>query len=113
MEKMVKYREAITQLLNEYLASGTHKENPDVEEYVSFDTERDHYQLLSLGWENGRRVYFCILHFDIKGGKIWLQENNTDYDIIDKLEQMGISKSEIVIGFHPADVRGMSEFAVA
>lgn len=113
MEKIVKYRGSITQLLNECLTAGSNRENLNVEEYVSFDTERDHYQLLSLGWENGRRVYFCILHFDIKGDKIWLQENNTDYDIISRLEQMGIAKSEIVMGFHPADFRGISEFAVA
>lgn len=32
--------------------------------------------------------------------------------IISRLEEMGISKSEIIIGFHSADVRWISEFAV-
>lgn len=112
MEKTVKYRKAVTQLLSEYLAAGN-QNNPDVEEYVSFDQERDHYQLMSIGWEKGRRVYFCILHFDIKNDKIWLQENNTDYDIIDQLGRLGVPKSDIVIGFHPAELRPLTEFAVA
>lgn len=112
MEKTLIYRHAITKLLTDYLAVGN-KINPEVEEYVSFDRERDHYQLMSVGWEKGKRVYFCILHFDIKNGKVWLQENNTDYDIIEALEQLGVAKQDIVIGFHPADLRALTEFAVA
>jgi XisI protein len=111
MDKVVKYRQWITKLLNDYLNAGSDGSG-GVEEYLSFDTERDHYQLLALGWEQGRRVYFCILHLDIKNGKIWLQENNTDYDIIGGLIELGVPKSDIVIGFHPEDVRSMTDYAV-
>ena len=84
-----------------------------IEEQLLFDTERDHYQVLALGWEKGRRVYFCVLHLDIRNGKIWLQENSTDFDIIAVLEEKGVPKSDIVLGFQPEDVRGMTEYAMA
>ncbi len=46
-------------------------------------------------------------------GKIWLQENSTDFDIIGVLEEKGVPKSDIVLGFQPEDVRGMTEYAMA
>ncbi|MFN4255136.1 MAG: XisI protein [Saprospiraceae bacterium] len=112
MEKLVNYRNWVKELLTSY-ATPPSNGQPDVEEQLIFDTEHDHYQLLAVGWENGRRVFFCILHLDIKNGKIWLQENSTDYDIVEDLIEKGVPKSDIVIGFHPADVRQLTEFAVA
>jgi len=63
--------------------------------------------------DNTRRVHCCIFHFDIKDGKIWLQENNTDIEIDEDLEEMGISKKEIVVGFHHPSMRQYSKYAVS
>lgn len=112
MDKVVKYRHLIKDLLINY-ASPTSQNDKELEEQLIFDAERDHYQLLSVGWHNNKRVYFCLLHLDIKQNKIWLQENSTDYDIIDDLIKQGVPHSDVVIGFHPADVRKLTEFAVA
>jgi hypothetical protein len=112
MEKLVKYRSWIKQLLSDF-AQPPNKNQPDIEEQLIFDTERDHYQVLALGWENGKRVYFTILHLDIKNDKIWLQENSTDYDIIGDLEAKGVPKSDIVLGIHPKNVRPLTEYAVS
>jgi hypothetical protein len=84
-----------------------------METQVVFDQEHDHYLLLRTGWEQKRRVHSCIFHFDIKEEKIWLQENNTDIDIGDELEEMGISRQEIVVGFHHPSLRQYSQYAVS
>ena len=48
-------------------ASG--ENNVDAE--TIFDVERDHYQLVYVGWtKNGLRDYGCLLHLDIKDEKI-------------------------------------------
>ena len=112
MDKMVKYRQLIKDLLINYASPNTDS-NKDLEEQLVFDTERDHYQLLSVGWQNQKRVYFILLHLDIKNNKIWLQENSTDYDIVEDLIKLGVPNSDVVIGFHPADVRKLTEFGVA
>lgn len=112
MDKMVKYRQLIKDLLINYASPNTDS-NKDLEEQLVFDTERDHYQLLSVGWQNQKRVYFILLHLDIKNNKIWLQENSTDYDIVEDLIRSGVPNSDVVIGFLPADVRKLTEFAVA
>ena len=112
MDKMVKYRQLIKDLLINYASPNTDN-NKDLEEQLIFDAERDHYQLLSVGWQNQKRIYFILLHLDIKNNKIWLQENSTDYDIVEDLIKLGVPNSDVVIGFHPADVRKLTEFAVA
>lgn len=112
MDKVVKYRQLIKDLLTNYASPNTDS-NKELEEQLVFDAERDHYQLLSVGWQNKKRIYFCLLHLDIKNNKIWLQENSTDYDIVEDLTKLGVPNSDVVIGFHPADVRKLTEFAVA
>ena len=111
MDKVVKYRQLIKDLLINYASPNTDN-NKDLEEQLIFDAERDHYQLLSVGWQNQKRIYFILLHLDIKNNKIWLQENSTDYDIVEDLIKLGVPNSDVVIGFHPADVRKLTEFAV-
>ena len=112
MDKLAKYRNLIKELLTNYATPAN--DNPkDLEDQLIFDTERDHYQIMSVGWNNNKRVYFCLLHLDIKNDKIWLQENSTDYDIVEDLIKLGVPHSDVVIGFIPADVRPYTEYAVA
>ncbi|HEC84853.1 MAG TPA: hypothetical protein ENI48_06375 [Thioploca sp.] len=40
------------------------------ETQLIFDTEHDHYQLSRFGWNKDERIRNCVLHFDIKDGKI-------------------------------------------
>lgn len=112
MEKLVNYRNWIKSLLSNYVQEGR-TDRSDIEDQLIFDTDHDHYQVLSVGWEKGQRVFFCVLHLDIKNDKIWLQENSTDYDIAEDLMALGVPASDIVIGFIPLDARALSEYAVA
>jgi hypothetical protein len=47
------------------------------------------------------------------GWIITLQENNTDINVDEDLEGMGISKKEIVVGFRHPSMREYSDFAIA
>lgn len=70
MDKLAFYRKAIQTLLEEY--SSFRRVDENIENELFFDTQRDHYQLMCIGWEYLKRVYHTMLHFDIKDGKIWL-----------------------------------------
>jgi hypothetical protein len=100
MVKLDEYRVYIKQLLTTY--SQYEKSESEVEAQTIFDTEHDHYQLVYVGWENKRRVYGCVLHLDIKNGKIWIQHNGTEANIADELVAFGVPKQDIVLGFHSA-----------
>ncbi len=86
---------------------------PDVENQLIFDEERGHYQLFRVGFEEQRRVHYCVFHFDLKEGKIWVQEDTTDIPIVQRLLDAGIPREEIVLGFHAPFKRPYTGFAVA
>ncbi|MEQ9671050.1 element excision factor XisI family protein [Coleofasciculus sp. G2-EDA-02] len=110
MAKLDQYREIVQKLLQDYAAFS--RDDQEVETELIFDTTRDHYQLVHIGWQGERRIYGCILHLNIKDGKIWLQHNGTENDIAAELVEMGIPKSDIVIGFHSPFKRQFTEYAV-
>ncbi len=82
MEKIEKYREYVQIMLPDYAESKT-SYNPDneLEMQTIFDTVRDHYQLIYVGWDKRKRVYGSVMHLDIKNSKIWIQWNGTEDDI--------------------------------
>jgi XisI protein len=111
MGKLEKYRELVKNLITDYTNTGTTR--GDVERQLMFDTEHDHYQLVNVGWENRNRVYGCVLHFDIKDEKIWLQYNGTEIDFARELVRLGVPQQDIVIGFHSTWMRQFTEYAVS
>jgi XisI protein len=110
VDKLVEYRQLLKKLITDYAYPQTSRS--DVERQLVFDTEHDHYQLVNVGWENNRRVYGCVLHFDIKDGKIWLQYNGTEIDFAAELVNSGVPSEDIVIGFHSAWTRQFTDYAV-
>ncbi|MGL5834306.1 MAG: XisI protein [Waterburya sp.] len=110
MADLIKYSEIVQKLIQDYAAlSG---DDLTVETELIFDTVRDSYQLVHVGWHGDRRIYGCILHLNIRDGKIWLQHNGTENDIAAELVEMGVAKTDIVIGFHSPFKRQFSEYAV-
>lgn len=103
MERLAFYRQCIQTLLKEHSEGAPI--NGEIEVQIVFDTERDHYQMVCLGWDEHRRVYSCVIHLDIKEGKIWIQRNQTDRRIADELVEMSVPKEDIVLGLQPAYAR--------
>jgi XisI protein len=113
MDRLEHYRQSIKKLLKQYADSINKRPEPGVDVELVFDTENDRYLLLDVGWQETKRIHHCIFHFDIKDGKIWVQENNTDIEVDEELGEMGISKKELVVGFHHPSMREYSDYAVS
>ena len=112
MDKVKKYQNIIVSVLNEFANLGT--STPGLTRQVIVDKERNHYQLVTVGWRDGKRfVYIVAFHFDIIDGKIWIQQNNTEAHIAHELVDRGIPPTDIVIGFQPPFARTFSGFATA
>ena len=110
LEKIAAYRRAIRQLLEKY--ASYKPSHGDIEFQAIFDAERDRYQVFAIGWEGKERVYGCSIHLDIQEGKIWIQVNNTEWDLGQALVDLNVPKDDIVIGFHPPYLRQYSGYAV-
>lgn len=108
------YRTIIVDLLESYAKlPSANPVGSELEEQLILDTQRDHYQILTIGWENGRRVYYPIFHIDIRDGKIWVQEDATDFDLVGELERRGVAKSDIVLAFQAPYKRPFTGYAIA
>lgn len=84
----------------------------DLKTFPVFDTVRDHYQVVSVGWENRRRFFGCLIHVDILDGKIWIQYDGTEEGVANELVELGIPKSEIVLGYKAPYARKYTEFSI-
>jgi XisI protein len=112
MDKVNQYQQIVCKILTQY-ASIKKTLTPDVKTQLLIDKEHHHYQLLSIGWHRNRFVYTISFHFDIIEGKIWIQQNNTDCLIADELVELGIPKSDIILGFIHDTARAYTGFGQA
>ncbi|WP_419183614.1 XisI protein [Scytonema hofmannii] len=88
----------------------------NAEEYevqTIFDDQQDHYQLLYVGWRGNKRHFGCILHLDIKDGKIWIQHDGTEEGIANRLVEMGVPKQDIILAFHEPYIRQFTGFGMS
>ena len=109
MDKLENYRRYIQQILEHYAGYGDLTEG--IERETILDVSNDHYQLVNVGWRGERRIYGCLLHFDIKKGKIWIQQNWTENNVAQELVDLGVSQNDIVLGFQSPYKRQLTEFA--
>jgi hypothetical protein len=108
---MKQYRQYIRQLLSERAnRASRQKTAPEYDVQTVFDSEQDRYQLLYVGWRGPKRDFGCLLHVDIKDGKIWIQYDGTEEGLANQLVEMGVPKSDIVLAFHEPDVREFTGF---
>jgi hypothetical protein len=111
VDKIDQYRTYIKILLTQY--TQTDISSDGVETQLIIDTEHDHYQWMNVGWQQLNRVYRCIVHFDIKDGKIWLQQNLTDQNPAEDLVEMGVPREDIILGLQPPYKRPYTDYGAA
>ncbi|PSB58833.1 XisI protein [Chamaesiphon polymorphus CCALA 037] len=49
----------------------------------------------------------------MKENRIWIQQNTTDIDLALELVEMGVPKSDIILGLHPPYKRPHTGYGVA
>jgi hypothetical protein len=113
MDKVTHYRDLIKAHLTTIADLVNRRPIPGVETVCAFDDERGHYLLLRTGWAKGRRVRGMTLFVRLREGKIWVEEDWTEDGIATDLVRAGVPRSDIVLAFHPPEVRATTEFAVA
>lgn len=110
MEKL-NYRQLIEKLIQQHASEQSEKNLDKVQ--IVFDKERDRYLLLYVGWRDEERIHGCPIHIDIKDEKIWIQQDFTEEGLANQLVELGVPKTDIVLGFRAPYVRQFTEFAVA
>src|SRR2546423_637904 len=109
MDKMTTYRNLIKGELTTILELLQRRPNPNVEPMCVFDDEQGRYLLLKFGWTKDHRVRAITLFLRLKDGKIWIEEDWTEDGIALDLLRAGVPKQDIVLAFHPPEVRAATE----
>ncbi|MBX3059716.1 MAG: XisI protein [Anaerolineae bacterium] len=109
MDTLNKYRQIVQNVLREYAVKPSHGE---IDPEIIVDPERDHYELMHVGWDKSRRVHGSVIHIDIIDNKIWIQHDGTSPGIALELVQAGIPKEDIILAFRPPHVREYTGYGV-
>jgi hypothetical protein len=99
MDKLDNYRQIIEKILSEYAEIPYSYNNLESKLIISKDS-------------NDVRNHGCIVHLEIINGKIWIQRDGTEDGIATDLLAAGVPKSDIVLAFHPPEIRQHTDFAV-
>ena len=78
-----------------------------------FDETAEVYMVVVEGWQDVRRLHGCLVHLEIKGDKIWVQQDGTEEGVVADLLAAGIAKDCIVLGFKSPQFRALTDFAMA
>ena len=114
MDNLELYQKAIKDILLEIYNLGKSSINREgVDSQYVFDTQNNHYILIDVGWKKREYIYASFVHIDIKDGKIWIQRNNTEFDLAELLVEKGVKKEDIILGLHSPFMRQFSDYGVA
>lgn len=111
MDKLANYRQTIERVLTEY--AEIPYSYADLKSHVIVSRDANHYLLMTLGWERDVKVHACIVHIEISNDKIWIHRDGLEDGIALDLVAAGIPKHDIVLAFHPPEIRPYTEFAVS
>ncbi|MDB9315589.1 XisI protein [Spirulina sp. CS-785/01] len=87
--------------------------NRQTEVKLLFDTERDRYQVMNMGWQELTRVFGCLIYVEIKEGKIWIERDGTEIGVANELVEAGVPKQDIVLAFKAPYKRKFTDFAAS
>ncbi|TAE25397.1 MAG: XisI protein [Cytophagales bacterium] len=114
MEKLTLYQNAVIEFIRRYVAeTGANRPDEEIKRRILIDRENNSFQLLSAGWRGSRYIFGPIFHFDLIEGKIWIQCNNTEREIVDELMANGVDQQDIVLGFISPPARQFTGFGIA
>ena len=98
MDKIEQYKEIIKTELKNW--EGYHNSDmPNIEYQLIIDQNQEQFILLSVGWHNESYIHNWLFHLQLKDGQVWIHEDMTDAGIAKLLQEKGVPKSDIVLGF--------------
>ncbi len=103
MDKMKKYNQILQALILKYASFKPRYTSNEWQPIC--DQEHGEYLLLKfvLGNDGESKNKYPIFHFRLKNGKVLIEENNTDSDILSELLDLGIANGDIVMASNSTD----------
>jgi hypothetical protein len=104
MDKVEKYRQTLRQELDKY-ASRKPVNMPEATRQLIVSGDENQFVLFSIGWHGTRHIHQCLIHVQIKEGKIWVHHDLTDPGLLERLAERGIPEEDLILAFVPEHER--------
>ncbi|MBX3059409.1 MAG: XisI protein [Anaerolineae bacterium] len=111
MDTIEIYKKAVQNLILDY--ADLKPSHGEIDTEAIIDWEKGHFEVLHVGWDGQRRVHGVLIHIDVIGDKVWIQQDGTSPGVAEELVVAGIPRENIVLGFRPAHLRQHTGFATA
>lgn len=111
MDSQVAYRTLVKKILSEY-AEYRSQWDAHIASRVICDDEHGAYIVLDMGWNGDKYWHTKPIHVDVIDHQIWIQYDETEEGIAAEFVAAGVPKEDIVLGFHPPELRPYTEFGV-
>lgn len=113
MDQLTKRQAIIKEILKSYIERHqATSQPPEIETLLITDDERGHYLVIKNGWQDKDRVQHIPIFVRLVDGQVWVEEDWTDYEVVDRLLQAGIPQEDIVLAFHHPTMRQFSDLVV-
>jgi hypothetical protein len=106
MEQVEHYRQIVLDVIDKYVPYRPRH----AEAFKVLDHERDNYLLMHDGFWDGWRYYGCLLHLEIRDGKVWIRHDGVEGGVAEELVERGVAREDVVLAFHPPHLRYRSDF---
>ena len=102
MDKIENYRQIVTKILQKY--ADLPYSYGDIKSSLIISKDHNQFLIIDEGWQDGIRVYGVLVHVEMRNNKIWIQRDGIE---------AGITNDEIVLAFHPPELRQYTDYAIA
>ena len=113
MDKLNQYRQIIQKILTDFQQWASGENQPEIQQCLAFDENRDQYFWFHVGWDGKHREFGVTVYLRIAQGKIWIEKDWTKQGIANQLFEAGVPPEDIVLGFQHPSKRSLTEFATA
>jgi hypothetical protein len=84
----------------------------DLRGQTVFDRESNRYLLMTVGWDDDKRVHSVVVDVELRGGKFWIHRDGLEEGIAADLEENGVPKDRIVLAWLQERERPLTGYAV-
>lgn len=113
MGKLETYRQMIREILASYVELDNRQPTPGTESFLLVDETQNHFMWMNTGWEGKKQITGPTAYLRLQDNKIWIEEDWTEEGIATDLLERGVPNEDIVLAFHPPEMRQYTEFAAA
>jgi XisI protein len=113
MAVVTSYTDTVREILSRVAGHLKRIPKPDVETLLIEDVSQGAFLLKRLGWHARERVNTVVIFARVRDGRVWIEDDNTDLSFYDELVAAGVPRSDIVLAFHPPEMRRFTDSAVA